>query len=802
MLNNPVLNRNTNIFGPERSIPNIIAVSENLGEATQFFYKLFGERPELFGMYGESLLYSLYAGHPMKLDTLQVILKSFIENRNILNSDKNPYLNAPSPIIVWAYVLAHTNQAIVYEPVMKLLNDSLNKFIDSPKVYYNRQEYHLNTFKPICYDKNGNNYCSMLPYIAYVICFLTRCRAYSFSDSFSKASNAQWNTSMEQYFMTILSAFKRDHHIDLLSDHDIILKNSNDELLKIMIEQSLNPNKIIKVRNEIMNLEKGLMEENKEDQDALKQEDIDLAFMETLNMIISYVVEFNPIRHFIDKAPLFNPDNLNILNLSNLTLYALSGGNAQFCINDTENFKPYYIIENANVEPFNTFGKQTIKTKIEPLNQSIKMPFTSADIYLNIVASAVKNKFESLFSDPLGGKEVLDIHINEYDFDNACERISGRLSDLIAQGLWFSYGNSMHNNIDKNMRLSEDLTNTRNLCSVLKLMYGNKNMGTCATPIYILSMVPQFLMEHVKNNQPLDTFKLFEYVYAYDIKMNLMKNISDSIISMLYLDNENYVKFVNIISKECTDLLHNGLVVIPYIKGLEDMADAYAIGGIDLYSYAPIANPLVRSCEIVKNIFGTCEELNRYERIMSQITNSSVFDVVEDGIYDSVLKPALDRIQIKPETLSDYVFSKDAYKPKETISILESSVGNQKITELASKYIYKKSDAANLTIPTLYTRTLAFKNDSSKVDVGKIVKNSFVIADSSNKNTFEGITPLYDIKGEMKRVLVEPKVNVKGGEPEQIEMFSPTNERNMIVWIFSEKKFSDRFGIKAKMNKM
>ena len=801
MLSNPTLNRNTNIFGPERSIPNIIAVSENLGEATQFFYKLFGERPELFGMYGESLLYSLYAGHPMKMNTLQVILKSFIENRNILNSDKNPYLNAPSPIIVWAYILANTNQAIVYEPVMKLLNESLNKFIDSPKVYYNRQEFHINAFKPLCYDKNGNNYCTLLPYIAYVICFLTRCRAYSFSDSFSKASNAQWNTSMEQYFMTILSAFKRDHHIDLLSQNDVILEKSNDELLKTMIEQSLNPAKIIKVRDEIMNLEKGLMEENKSDQDALKQEDIDLAYFETLNMVLSYAIEFNPIRQFINKAPAFNPNDLNILNLSNLTLYALSGGNAQFCVNNTSEFKPSLIIDNANTETFSTFGKQVLKTKIEPLTQSIKMPFTSADIYLNIVASCVKNKFETLFNDPLGGKEILDIHINEYDFDNSCEKISGRLSDLLAQGLWLNYNNSLHAIIDKNTRLLDELKDARNLASILKTVYGNRNMGACITPVYILSMVPQFLMEHVKNNQPFELFKLYEYVYAYDIDASIMKKLSDSAISMLYLENNNYVKFVNVISKECFDLLFSGYNIIPYIKGLDDIADAYAIGGIDLYNYAPIANPLVRSCEIVKNVFGTCEELNYYESIMSQITNSSVFDVVEDGIYDSALKPALDRIKIKPLTLSDYVFSKDAYKQKNTVNVLESKIGNQKITDFISKYIYKKSDAANLTIPTLYTRTLTFKKDSPKVYVGSIDKKNFIITDKSNKDTFEGIVPIYDIKGEIKRVLVEHKLNMPGGDPEQIEMFSPVTDKNMIVWVFNEKKLSDRFGIKAKMNK-
>ena len=122
--------------------------------------------------------------------------------------------------------------------------------------------------------------------------------------------------------------------------------------------------------------------------------------------------------------------------------------------------------------------------------------------------------------------------------------------------------------------------------------------------------------------------------------------------------------------------------------------------------------------------------------------------------------------------------------------------GNEKITSLVIKYIYKKSVGSDISELTLYNRTVTIKNGI--IHVGDIDKNKFIsVDDTVSENTFDARIPLYDIHGSIKSIKVK---STKGlNKPLEIILFSPNIEENMTVWIFGDIRMNDRYEIKDKL---
>ena len=74
MLEQEHLNRNTKMIEPSNAIPSILAA--NYGKYTKIIFRLFAEKPKEFGMYAESLLYTLYAGKSLKPEYVHTIIES------------------------------------------------------------------------------------------------------------------------------------------------------------------------------------------------------------------------------------------------------------------------------------------------------------------------------------------------------------------------------------------------------------------------------------------------------------------------------------------------------------------------------------------------------------------------------------------------------------------------------------------------------------------------------------------------------------------------------------------------------
>ena len=776
-------------------IPNILASASEYGPATRCFIEIFVNNPNLFGVYAQSLFYALHFGRPAKPSSVFGMIRAFVEKRNTKFDKDNFYLNAPNTLCAWARCLMDTNKSVEWEPVLSQLGEVLNGFLDNTVTFYNRKRINLASLLPICYDCNGFNYCTLIPHLCLITTFLTSCKAYTLSDTFSKAGNDSFKNAFEKYLTTSLAAYGRDQNVNLLADEGYrpALQKVGEESFRNAVTHILDVSKVIACRDEVLNHEEGLLKENFEEQTSLTKEDVTGAFNTVMENIVSIVINYNPIKKLVDTWSKLNTDDIDFNNLANMTSYALSGGNTMFCINNMNGYTYNLYHEGSKTDSFAFFGRQSLKSDIKPLYGSSNMPFTSNDIYLNIVSSYVKERFKTIFTDPFAGKELLNIKL---DIDYT--RIGNRLMDLFGQGVWLSYADSLHSYLDVMSStvsgVIHDITGMQDVLGV----YENPLAAACL-PTYMVCMYPVFLLEHMKKKQPLDTFNYFEYLYNYEINDLLVSKIRDMFISLVYLDNEQYCKFVNTVSEEISKVLNEKQeFVIPFEKGLSDCAEVYAVGGIELYRFAPVPNPLVRSCEMIKNIMGTCEMLNYYEYVMSLITNPSVFEVVEGGTYDQVLKPALDKIKADTQPmLTSYMFLENGtYKLRDMGSVLNLTIGNEKITSLVIKYIYKKSVGSDISELTLYNRTVTIKNGI--IHVGDIDKNKFIsVDDTVSENTFDARIPLYDIHGSIKSIKVK---STKGlNKPLEIILFSPNIEENMTVWIFGDIRMNDRYEIKDKL---
>ena len=768
-------------------IPNIVSITANKGEATRNLYMLFAHDPSLFGPKAQCLMYVLHAGSSIKVSAIRGMLVNIITNRTIKSDNTNQYVNDGSLLAIWARLLKDYNETISFEPVFKLLDNAYNKYLKNKTVEYDDKTYNLEFFKPICYDRNGYNYYELIPRLAYLATFFIHGVPYTFAESMNNSAETTFENELEKYYTNMFAALKRDHNIDLLTNDIIAFSSTNRESLRNMLNVILDPTKIIQIRDSVLQIDKNVYMEAVESQEKLKQADIDIAFQATINMIIGLIINYNPMKDCISKMPALG-SVVDSLELANLTEYALAGGYEQFLINDLDNYS--YEFAFCEQPSFSFFGKQIVSTDINSLNASVKMPFTSADPYLKIVASYVKNKFDTIHDDPLGANDFININVSDIDLRVDNERYASLLINLIAQGTWLSYADSLHG-IMQITNLTPHIDLIKKLSKVINDIYENP-VASIIIPAYIITRIPHYLLIHINANQPLTTFNIHEYLYAYEMSPTLIAKLYNTMMALMYLNNDTYCKFVNIVSKEITNVMEKSTILIPMANGQNDCAIAYAIGGIDLYKYSVAQNPLIRAYAIVRNVMGTCERLNYYASVVSSFTNNSAFEIIENGILNPVLKISLDKAASRKHVLMDYEYKNGGYFNRNTTDIMNMKVCDEKITDILSKYMYKGSSAKATTNIEILTRRLIVSNGNVSID--KISRDDVVFGSETTAQV-----PVYDMTGGIKTFQFSFAEHLRHKILVQIELFSPTTERNMMAWVFSNYEMPDRFTIKTEM---
>lgn len=787
-----------------QAVPYLISATNNSGEATRLIYGLFVNKPHIFGNNAECLMYSLHVGGGTKADAVATIMQNLIENRNSTLSDDNPYYNDPSSIVSWARIIRDTKKCIVFEPVMQKLSKSLKSFTTTTPVNVEGRNITLSQLVPICYDKSGNNYSSLLPYLGYVTAFLLYCKPYQFADSFSNASGTIYSKEIEKYFRVCIAALERDTEIDFITEDLGILTKFDNSTLSTMFGQMLKPTQIQTIRDNVIKFDELLYKENINEQELLTQEYVDKAYMQSMELILSMVIKYNPIKEILSKLPAGDktkgvdtthstlPNNTKHAHtmtfydenvLTNITAYALAGGNAPICIDDNGTFN-YLITDNANALPV------SLKSSIRTLSKSTKMPYTAGDIVLNIVNSYVAERYEEFINDPLtldAGSSMFNINVSRDNIDITHSR---KLMEFYGNARWNAYCATL-----KGFRLpnKDDIFS---LSETVMLLYNAQELQATLLSTYVFASIPSYLLMHITHGTPAigtpKTFRPYEYLYNASFDSTLAMRLYDTLTAILYIENKNYCNFVNKCAQYCMSILESSTtsVVVPYAKGLNDLADAYAIGGVELYKYSSHINPLIRSYEIIKNVYGTCDTLECFAHYASQITNPSVFEVIDDTSVslDAIIKPSLMKLKQStiPPMLYNYTITASDARLIAPDSILSFNVNGEAITKLIKTYIFKKSDAVSYSNLSLFTREVEIGSSTS---VGKIENGT--IARLGGATT--AFCPIYDIKGEVVPLEMTFVGKYKNKKLVQVFINTCNNPKNMVVWLFTDVPYLTRY---------
>ena len=833
----PNLTPDTELTTQNEIIPHILTLTANYGKATQFMYKLFLRKPELFGVNASSLMYILFCGKPNKIDALYAEFQQFVAHKSFTSSSLYPYASDCSALISWARVIRENKKAVVFEPILSKLNQVLNTFYDNPVVSIEGSAQDIKKLRPLCYTKTGENYLSLLPYIAYVFTFLVHCKPYDFNETISSASYFAFIKEINRYFNVQLTAFGSDNGVNVVESDIASLNKIQDDKYKAMINYVLDPKQITKLRNEILNQEEGLLDNCIEDQNALSDAFVKKAFHNTLAALISIVIEHNPIKQLIDRMPVFQPQHYNSHELSMLTQYCMAGGDMPFLIDD----QMAYVLHNkpASVKQFSFFKPQHIASKINVITKSSRHPFTTGDIYLNLVSAYVKDKIDKKRSDPLSADPIA-ITLSDDDLIHNVKSIASSLIDLFAQGRWMkdnstllsmmphllggsasgnSYTMPAANVYDSNNGAGINLANIQEfkyefadiieLSTLIQDIY-HKPMAAAILPAYMIAIMPEFFLQWMEQNLALNKFQYFLCFFDHEINQNYLRKLIDMTNSLLYIKNKDYQSYVNAYSKEICAILDSSetIVHIPYIKGLNDSANVYAIGGVDLYNIATVPNSVIRSYEFIKYNFGSNEELDTVHRFASAIDSTGAFATIDSATDASVvtatLKPLFEKAYPKVRSLNNFSFdSTGAYARKPFSWILD-------LTETMNtihNFIFPKSDISKIINQTIITRQIdlhaRLQNSDGTTDTAPTItvsspQENYYVANNTKipvELLVTGVTqelPVYDVRGVIQPVRIK-MTNPPGLNLIALPIPTITNEKGFIAWIHTSRSQADRF---------
>ena len=159
--------------------------------------------------------------------------------------------------------------------------------------------------------------------------------------------------------------------------------------------------------------------------------------------------------------------------------------------------------------------------------------------------------------------------------------------NLFVNGLWMYDNSSMAKLLPllmNNKRIASEISDILSLPAITQITYNNRQ-ASILIPALLLSYMNEQLLDTIINGWDLNTYSLITYLCATDrLSQNRINKLVDMLNSLLYIANPIYARFVNVCMNDFTALLtDNSIIQQPYIKGLRDAANIYAIGGCELY---------------------------------------------------------------------------------------------------------------------------------------------------------------------------------------------------------------------------
>lgn len=793
-----------------------------------YLKSLFRNYPELFDNDSATLFYIEYAGRRVSSDYLYLAFEQFMtnSNNNIVKAMLNDiplYTIKQDPIIQWARYLQHTSYFTIFEPVLNDNNNALKSFIGNSKSFhYKNIPLSISKIKPLCVNNNGENIAELLIYIAYLFNFFINLRPYIFNEIVNGSSSQSFMLAIEEHvneqFNKLITlgryvgnGVKPNSTKELYSDVSNI-ESFDDVDAKKVIKDILNFKVVRDIRDNVLRKNDPELTKAVHEQNTITQEHCYKCYLQVMENLVDIVVKHNYFnKNILSKLPVFNENNYSVHELMLLTSYTLTGGTYPFIINNYEQYEG--CLDPKNIQEYPNIHKQQLLTKIISSKLVNKKPFVSSNIFLDIITGYLIQEFETYQNEVFTHPPIL---VEEKDIQDIDKRSAGSLhmdellNKLYLNGkfnLFTSQMRTVLNYLDKQPEFNQEFKQILMLANLCSIIYKNK-FGSMLLSSYILSYIPEYITLYCYRNRGEQTLSKFSFIKFFCLqhdKLNEDKvmKLANMEMSLLYLHDKNYIKFVNkTIDKITKIIITNSRIVQPYVIATSSNIQVVPIGGISLGSRFIDTNPLTRGYYFVVNTQGNSEELFTFYNFIKNIgdkeiraykyadqigNKSTALDIIYNEILTNGKGPQL------PVTLMSFSFDeisgKYSMKTSNFYKELKTSNGIT-IDELLNDYSFNAINAKDSQQPKFYSRSINVYNEVSKPVENAIMFGSEKMPCSISDRAEEYELPVYDFS-----TLFQP-VELSFVQPHGynlIKVYTPNNEfvKNNLFFIFTQLSLID-----------
>lgn len=771
--------------------------------ALHFTKQILASNPSLLGDNIQCLLYALYGGMEYNIKQVLQSIQSFIgisNSKYMQNKEINTFAADSSFIIQYAKSLQLCENIANFEPCFEDLIDALKTWCTSSIITYNGKQYDAKFFKPLCYNMSGDNIFKLIPYIAYVMTFLVNCSPFKFMSSDYEVQGFTFLVHLNDHLMKGYQNLATDLNINIQTKGLSALSNIKDQYFIDLFKAILSPDAIRGVRDHYLRQSEDLLEVCIQHQHALTKEYIREAYYANIDRIFMLVVEHNPIAKMLKQLPMWTSDmNINNHELALWTEYALAGGDKPLTIIDDTSALICYASNDYNFKLPEIIAKEPkVITNVDPISTYIKgQPFSCNDIILRLISSKISHEFVNAQTDILSNNQI---KFNEAILQYYFTKITNDLISLYTYGIYSKYGASginMFNTLLVNPITRDELVDILALPDILQKIYENDVANAIAVP-FILGMLDKWVTAWCDQSKPMNTFSIYTHLILENLKRHTREynKLADMVVSLSLLTDVHYSKFVNTFVKNIIpELTVTNYVFMPYVKGLADAADLYAIGGCELYNYAKISNPYIRAYAWYINNFGVTADAYSVYKYSQTFINNDLLELINEYKNNELELISILRVQLNkliasrkmPSMLSNYNFTAQGYGLKN----VDEVIVNPMFKEL-TKYMFPKSLPAQATDKVLLFRQI-HTNSLRKVRAGNITANSIVVDNTKlpvhiDQSSTPVALPVYDLTGSISYTPVS-MITPGGYHLEWVKLYgNKINENNVVLLVCNHQQ--------------
>lgn len=810
-------------FGEGKSdhpVGNLFTLLGNNDKYIAGTYNSLLKRPELFGKNAQTLLYALDVGQSFKKDALFLMFKSFLQHP--------PQTSESSIIFTWAEELRRDNEFIVFEPIFDKLNQVIKTWFVSKTINYEGRVIPLEMFRPLLYNSAGVNVIELLPYIAYIICYHVYGYPFQFSEALSSSSMRSYLSSLENWLATCYATLYKEQEISLLNSpgpndaNDANDKSIDDDTWIAFYNTALDSSKIIQLRDDEIRKTDGLLTGLINDQQAANEKDLADRYDEILYKLVKISIETSPFNSLYSKFKPFDASYYDSVELSNVTSYFVTSCAQTAIIDRNDKFRYMLYSSSSSSSSASASSLQSYcselkfnrsdydkKWKLKQLTTSLQKPFCSGDISLEMFKGYLRNNFENKRDFLLDDSPI---YLNVSCLDDPI--IYDFILKWFVNGVWALESSEMKiliQGLKSGTKTSAYMQDIFALRKTFEIIYGN-TVAAILTPVYAISMINEWCLEHSETGQDFSEFNPFLYIKNTVPDEARVIKLQNLLYSVLFLNSYVYQEFVNSTITEFYEIMISEPIIIqPYIQAFDDSAPVYSLGGVDAYRFEKYSNPLTRGYGFLSRVGEMNEELYVTYRFGNEIKNETVLELIEDksqfGGKDEDINSIIRTIVSASKKIDEpsllfkykYVYNEDGsiiYGKRAKGSYADLMLDGTSVVAILRDYSFVQAlPRLALENETMRVKLLPVDGTGSISGSVKSTKNGFNWKDKfiSMKLSGTGSTKYVPLYAPATGIVARNIAIMHPDGKKLIEIITPTtgvDENNNVFWIFTTRKKS------------